>query len=78
MAISAMSIITMTDAHPLVCRFGALGDMVLLTPLLCIQAGSKRTTRRGRANLPATASTGMKTCGPSSLMRSSSACRTFR
>ena len=29
-----MSIITMTDAHPLVCRFGALGDMVLLTPLL--------------------------------------------
>jgi heptosyltransferase-3 len=29
-----MSISTMTDAHPLVCRFGALGDMVLLTPLL--------------------------------------------
>jgi heptosyltransferase-2/heptosyltransferase-3 len=29
-----MSIITMNDDHPLVCRFGALGDMVLLTPLL--------------------------------------------
>ena len=24
----------MPDSHPLVCRFGALGDMVLLTPLL--------------------------------------------
>jgi heptosyltransferase-2/heptosyltransferase-3 len=24
----------MPDAHPLVCRFGALGDMVLITPLL--------------------------------------------
>ena len=29
-----MSIPTMADTHPLVCRFGALGDMVLLTPLL--------------------------------------------
>jgi ADP-heptose:LPS heptosyltransferase len=34
LAISTMAITTMTDAHPLVCRFGALGDMVLLTPLL--------------------------------------------
>ena len=34
MPIPAVSTITMTDAHPLVCRFGALGDMVLLTPLL--------------------------------------------
>ncbi len=24
----------MPDSHPLVCRFGAFGDMVLLTPLL--------------------------------------------
>ena len=24
----------MSDSHPLVCRFGALGDMVLITPLL--------------------------------------------
>ena len=24
----------MSDPHPLVCRFGALGDMVLLTPML--------------------------------------------